>query len=216
MAEAAGRRCPRLTLVTDEGRSRMPLLSLVTAALDGGVDAVQVRSPALAPADRAKLVESLVPVCRGRALLTVNNDAGLARAWSLGLHLPENADPLPRAEFAFLSRSVHTPAAAAQAIGYDAIVAGHVFASASKPGRSPRHASGLRAIVEAARAPVIAIGGIDDTNAATCILAGAAGVAVIGSISEAPDPACAAEHLRRAVDRAFQAGRTARDKEMLR
>ena len=56
---------------------------------------------------------------------------------------------------------------------------------------------GLRAICSAATVPVVAIGGIDASNAADCIRAGAAGVAVIRA---AADPA-----LRRVVDEALAA-----------
>src|SRR5262249_53859084 len=55
----------------------------------------------------------------------------------------------------------------------------------------------LARICAAVTAPVVAIGGIDASNAADCIRAGAAGVAVIRA---ATDPA-----LRKAVDEAFGA-----------
>ena len=56
---------------------------------------------------------------------------------------------------------------------------------------------GLREICAAVGVPVVAIGGIDAGNAASCIEAGAAGVAVIRA---ATDP-----ELRRAVDEALAA-----------
>jgi len=55
---------------------------------------------------------------------------------------------------------------------------------------------GLREICDAVDIPVIAIGGIDASNATECIRAGAAGVAVIRA---ATDPG-----LRRAVDMALR------------
>jgi thiamine-phosphate diphosphorylase len=55
----------------------------------------------------------------------------------------------------------------------------------------------LARICRGVRVPVIAIGGIDASNAADCIRAGAVGVAVIRA---ATDPA-----LREAVDEAFRA-----------
>jgi thiamine monophosphate synthase len=48
--------------------------------------------------------------------------------------------------------------------------------------------------------PVLAQGGVDAANAASCVAAGAAGVAVTGEILLAPDPAAAARALRAALD----------------
>jgi thiamine-phosphate pyrophosphorylase len=48
------------------------------------------------------------------------------------------------------------------------------------------------------------IAGIDASNAAAVIAAGADGVAVISALSLAPDPAAAARELRDVVDRALK------------
>jgi thiamine-phosphate pyrophosphorylase len=45
---------------------------------------------------------------------------------------------------------------------------------------------GLGGICRAVSIPVVAIGGVDLTNAASCIAAGARGVAVIRAVSELP------------------------------
>jgi thiamine monophosphate synthase len=55
---------------------------------------------------------------------------------------------------------------------------------------------GLQEICDAVAIPVVAIGGIDASNAGDCIRAGAAGVAVIRS-------ALAAAELRAAIDAAL-------------
>ena len=57
---------------------------------------------------------------------------------------------------------------------------------------------GLRAICDAVSVPVVAIGGVDAGNAADCIRAGAAGVAVIRAARDAAN-------LRRVVDEALAA-----------
>ncbi len=94
-----------------------------------------------------------------------------------------------------LGRSVST---IEQALAADAdyLGAGPVWDSPSKLDADPAIGlGGLQAICEAVSVPVVAIGGIDATNAAECIRAGAAGVAVIRAAS---DPA-----LRQAVDEAL-------------
>jgi thiamine-phosphate pyrophosphorylase len=66
----------------------------------------------------------------------------------------------------------------------------------------------LRAIVQAIRArnvqiPICAIAGVNESNAADVIAAGADGVAVISALSLATDPEQAAENLLGIVDSAL-------------
>lgn len=203
MGEA--RSAPRLMLVTDRRRSRRPLAELVEAAVAGGVDAVQVREPDLAVPDLTELLVRLRQVIAGRAALLVNGAAGLAAELGIGLHLPERGGDLVAARRLIgpnrlLGRSVHSADAAAAANTADYLLAGHVFATPSKPGRAPLGASGLRRIAAAAPVPVLAVGGITAETAKSVIEAGAVGVAVIGAIADAADPECAAAALRSVVD----------------
>ena len=70
--------------------------------------------------------------------------------------------------------------------GADYIGAGPVWATPSKADADPPIGLvGLREICERVSAPVVAIGGIDASNAADCIRAGAAGVAVIRAARDA-------------------------------
>lgn len=63
----------------------------------------------------------------------------------------------------------------------------------------------LAKICAAVRIPVVAIGGISAGNAAPCIEAGAAGVAVVSSVFATEDPVAAAAKLRAVVDEALAA-----------
>ena len=65
-------------------------------------------------------------------------------------------------------------------------------------------ASALAQVVAVSPVPVYAAGGIDPDNAADVICAGAAGIAVISAILDAPDPLQAAMALRHAVDAAWK------------
>jgi thiamine-phosphate pyrophosphorylase len=68
----------------------------------------------------------------------------------------------------------------------DYIGVGPVWATPSKPDADPPIGlGGLRQISASVQKPVVAIGGIDATNAADCIRAGAAGVAVIRAARDA-------------------------------
>jgi thiamine-phosphate pyrophosphorylase len=200
---------PRLMLVTDRRRTTRPLPALVEAAVRGGVDAVQLREPDLAPADRRDLARALIDAIAGRARLVINSDAALAADLGVGLHLPEQGVPAVEARRlvdsqAMLGRSVHSPESAAASDGVDYLIAGHVFATSSKPDRPPIGLDGFGRIIAAAAAPVLAIGGITADRAASTIAAGARGVAVIGAIAGAPDPEAAAHQLRAAVETALE------------
>ena len=63
--------------------------------------------------------------------------------------------------------------------GADFITASHIFNTACKIGKRPKGLDFLREVSSAVTIPVIALGGIDVSNAASCIEAGAAGVAVM-------------------------------------
>ncbi len=94
----------------------------------------------------------------------------------------------------------------------DYVAIGGVYGTASKDNTAPPiGVSGLRAIVQAIRArakefPICAIAGINESNAADVIEAGADGVAVISALSLVPDPALAAQNLRAVVDDALKRG----------
>lgn len=195
---------PRLLLVTDLQRTHLPLPVLTAEAVAGGVDAIYLRH--LSSGD--DWVESLRRI-RDRipteVLLMVPGDS-LCSFAGVGRHLRER-EAIPRETLgispALISRSVHSPAEAARSFGFQYLVAGHVFASLSKPGQQPLGLEGLTSIVAAAPVPVVAIGGVTPIRVADVIAAGAQGVAVIGAICEAPDPRGAARELREAVDAAL-------------
>jgi thiamine biosynthesis protein ThiS len=214
-------RAPRLLLVTDATRTRHPLLDLAANAVAGGVDAIYLRDIDLPAEALASLVGGLQEhisavdsdqgtACRAPTTsVMINGDPDAARLLGVGLHLRER-DMTPAAARALLGanaligKSVHTEEGASLAAGADYLLAGHVFPSASKPGRSPLGVAGLAAIAAAAPCPVLAIGGITPERVPEVVRAGALGVAVIGAIAEADDPRAAAAALRAALDDALR------------
>ncbi len=200
-------RVPRLMLVTDRRRSAHPLTDLVDAAVRGGVDAVQLRENDLPAADLIRLASQINEIVADRASLLINSNLTAAARLGLGVHLPEAGPSTADARRhvgpgVLLGRSVHSPAAAAAAVGADYLVAGNVFATPSKPGHPPLGPEKLRQIVGMTWSPVLAIGGITAARVSEVMVAGAHGVAVVGAIAGAPDPAAAAAALRVAVDEA--------------
>jgi thiamine-phosphate pyrophosphorylase len=197
---------PRLMYVTDRSRARLPLPKIVVCAVAGGVDAVQVREKDLPTHLLLPLVREVRDVVEGRAIVLVNGNTDVAAALGIGVHLPETG---PRAvdvrrvigSAALIGRSVHNPASATETTLIDYVVAGHVFPTTSKQLSPPLGIAGLQAIASEARLPVLAIGGIDESNAAGALRAGAHGVAVVAAINERDDPRKAAQALRDQIDR---------------
>ena len=157
-------------------------------AVRAGVDLIQVRERELASADLAALVTDLVAIAHGSATRVVVNDRlDVALACGAhGVHLrgdsiaPADARRLTPRGF-LIGRSVHTPGEAKDAIGADYLIAGAVFATASKPETTAwLGLDGLRSIVEAASVPVLAIGGVTIDRLDDIAAAGAAGIAAIG------------------------------------
>jgi thiamine-phosphate pyrophosphorylase len=91
----------------------------------------------------------------------------------------------------------------------DYVAIGGVYATASKEdAKAPIGIDGLRAVVQAIRTrdakfPICAIAGINESNAADVIAAGADGVSVISALSLAADPTVTATNLRAVVDAAL-------------
>jgi thiazole tautomerase (transcriptional regulator TenI) len=131
--------------------------------------------------------------------ITVNDRADVALAAGVqAVQLPESGlDPsVVKAAFPALrvGKSVHRlqEAAEAERQGADYVLFGHVYPSSSKPGIPGKGTAVLREICRALDIPVIAIGGIRPENLREVIAAGAAGIAVMSGILDAPDPLLAA------------------------
>ncbi|HET8943628.1 MAG TPA: thiamine phosphate synthase [Dehalococcoidia bacterium] len=196
-----------LMLVTDRcmAGGEDALVDAVAEAVEGGVNAVQLREKDLPKAELLSLSRRLREVTAGRALLLVNGPLDVAlEARADGVHLPEHApaqggSPEPRV---IVGRSVHSVDAAVRAeeegAGY--LVVGPVFETASHPEAQAGGLEIIRKVVSATRVPVLGIGGITSKNAADVMRAGASGVAVISAILGADFPGVAARELRDAVD----------------
>jgi thiamine-phosphate pyrophosphorylase len=176
------------------------------AAVAGGATAVQLRAPELDEDDLIATARRIAPACRDRGVLFVVNDS--VRAAVLGgadgVHLGQEDGPAGARDRLgpgrVLGVSVLTPgqAAEAEAMGADYLGV-TVWGTATKPEARPVGLEGLRAVVEATRLPVVGIGGIDVSNAAQVLAAGATGVAVVSAVGGAPDPVEATRRLARSV-----------------
>ncbi len=200
----------QIHLITDRKRTRGDLLRVVEEALWGGVDCVQVREKGGPASELYETALGLLPgVRKAGAKLLINDrvDAALASGAD-GVHLAAKSLP-PKAarellgEEPLLGCSVHGLGEARAAVdsGADYVTFGHVYPTSSKPGMPPRGVRELAEIVESVEVPVLAIGGIDESNVHEVLGTGCAGISVISTIVAAPDPRLAAKRLRRAIDR---------------
>jgi thiamine-phosphate pyrophosphorylase len=189
---------PPLLLVTDRRQARRPLEDIVSAAIAAGCRWISVREKDLPADEQALLVRRLLPLARAAgARLLVHGEAELARlADADGVHLPSGADAAAaRARLGrdkLIGISVHTVGDAAGIVPahVDYALAGPAFETPSKPGYGPEIGHrGLAEIARAAPMPILAIGGVNALRVPELIGAGAAGVAVMGGIMRAADPA---------------------------
>ncbi|HZG35380.1 MAG TPA: thiamine phosphate synthase [Gaiellaceae bacterium] len=121
--------------------------------------------------------------------LVVNDDVDAALELGCGVHLGQGDSGADRAAAAGIplgiSARTRREAAVAEFSGATYVGAGPIWATPSKPDAgSPIGVEGLREVCLAVNVPVVAIGGVDASNAAECVAAGAAGVAVIRAVAD--------------------------------
>ncbi|MGC1257929.1 MAG: thiamine phosphate synthase [Candidatus Acidiferrales bacterium] len=185
----------------------------IQMAIEAGADWVQVREKDLPGRELLDLARGTVAAGRERprSRVIVNDrlDVALA-AGAAGVHLGReslNARDVVRwcgsgkapAEF-LVGVSCHSleEARDAENAGANYIFFGPIFDTPSKRRLgAPHGVARLAEICRSARIPVVAIGGVDESNAAECLGAGAAGIAAIRMFQEAGD----ADKLKRSVEK---------------
>ena len=189
---------PPLLLVTDRAQARRPLAEIVAAALAGGCRWVSLRKRICPRTSRSFWRASS---CRWRAntsaRLMLHGEAALAKMAGVdGVHLPSGSDAaaaraLMGPESSSACRS--TPSPRPEAIdphAADYALAGPAFETPSKPGYGPE--IGRKGLGEIARA--CARAGArhrrhQSARVGEVMAAGCAGVAVMGGVMRAADPA---------------------------
>jgi thiamine-phosphate pyrophosphorylase len=177
-------------------------LETARLAVEGGATVVQWRlkdSPRLDVVERGRATRSLC--ARHGVTFVVNDDVEAALMLGAdGVHLGRTDEGADRAKDHGLLLGLSATSleeALAVAGQADYVGAGPVWDTPSKADTDPAIGlDGLLEIYSAITIPVVAIGGIDAGNAADCIHAGAAGVAVVRAARDAA-------RLRAAIDAAL-------------
>ena len=218
-------RVPILCYVTDRQNlskakdldAREALLHMMEEAAAAGVDWIQIREKDLSGKDCAALTSAAVECAarpsaskEGRTRILVNDRADVALSEGAGgVHLGENGLPVEEARKLADSRirggdfligvschSLEAATAAAQG-GAHYVFFGPVFATPSKAAYgAPLGLARLAEVCRAVSLPVVAIGGVTLSNSASCVSAGASGIAAIRLFQDAQDVASLVKTLR--------------------
>jgi thiamine-phosphate pyrophosphorylase len=189
----------RLYLIT---AARPDIAPFLEAAVRGGVDMIQVRERQLPDRELLRVLEEARKVTRGRGIPLVVNDRPDLAVLSGADFVHVGQDDLPvdaaRRFGIGVGLSTHAPREidAAEA---DYLGVGPVYATPTKEGRAAVGLELVRYAADRARAPWFAIGGIDASNVAEVVAAGATRIAVVRAIGGASDPERAAAELRGAL-----------------
>ena len=193
-------------------------MSKIAAAVDAGVDWIQIREKDLLGKNCSSLTrEALQRATKSSARKTaptrilVNDRLDVAISERAGgVHLGEKSLPLAEAKRLVENRgarkdfligiSCHSleAATAAASGGADYLFFGPIFATPSKAAfGAPQGLERLAEVYRAVAIPVLAIGGITLANAADCLAAGASGIAAIRLFQDAWDMSSVVKSLRK-------------------
>lgn len=193
---------PVVHAVTDERVLALPDVLERAAAL-ASVPGCAIHLRGRLPADRLLHLGDAVralTAAAGTALIIHDRLDVAVLCQADGVHLPGTGFPASRARALLgpgmlIGRSTHSAAEARAAsdAGSDYVFLGNIWTTASHPGRP---GIGPDTIHDAHPTRTIAIGGVTTETAPAAIRAGAAGLAAIRALWDAPDPAAAARAFR--------------------
>ncbi len=197
--------CPIYPIVGDIG-SAMPPLELAEKILGCGIPLIQLRLKSAPTETFVALARELRILCdRHDAMMIVNDRCDVAKLVGAdGVHLGQEDLSTAAARKilgpdAIIGHSTHDQAQLERAVvdpAIDYVAYGPVFETRSKSNPDP--VRGLLRLHEAAARcprPLVAIGGIDETNVAQVIRRGADSAAVISAIGNAADPGATTRRL---------------------
>lgn len=201
-----------LYLITDEKLCfGKPLEEVVEQAVMGGVTAVQLREKDLNTRDfiqRAVHLKKILSVYHVPLIINDRIDVALA-VGADGIHVGQYDMPyeyfkkiIPDQMIRGLSVETLAQASEAEKYKLDYLSVSPVFLTSTKTELIKEWGiEGLRELAATTRHPLVAIGGINSSNAADIIRAGATGVAVVSAICSALDPLIASRELKSVIEK---------------
>jgi thiamine-phosphate pyrophosphorylase len=203
----------RLLVITDK-KLKPNIVKAVEDALRGGATSIQLRLKESSTKEMIEVGREIRRLTRNyEALYFVDDRLDVALATDAdGVQLGPDDMPIAIArELApnlIIGGSVYSleEAVRAESEGADFLGAGSVFPSPTKIDARVIGLNGLREIVRKVKIPVVAIGGINASNAEAVLKTGVVGIAVISAVMGAEDVYRATLELRKIVDMALGHG----------
>ena len=187
----------RLYAVTDRAWvGKQSLYEQVEAALKGGVTCVQLREKELSEEEFLAEAKEIKALCsRYHVPFFINDNVDVAiKCQADGVHVGQEdmkaSDVRAKVgDQMIIGVSAHSVVEAVEAVknGADCLGVGAMFATSTKSDASVLPKETLRAICEAVDVPVVAIGGIGESNILELAGTGADGVALVSAIFGAAD-----------------------------
>ncbi|MBI4338304.1 MAG: thiamine phosphate synthase [Chloroflexi bacterium] len=199
-------------IVDPKATNGRPILEVAAAALRGGARVLQLRDKVNDKGDQLPVARKLAALCRQHnALLFINDHADLAVASGAhGLHVGQHDLPIAEArrvlspgQLVGCSNALVDEAVASEGLGADYIAVGAIYPTASKEKTRPAGLETLRKVRQIVQTPIVAIGGINESNVEEVIAAGADAVAVISAVVSASDPEASARRLTAKIEAAL-------------
>jgi thiamine-phosphate pyrophosphorylase len=189
----------------------IPIDEFAAQVIEGGATCIQLRCKNDPTRTIMELGRRVLGATRPAGVpLIVNDRADVALAIEAeGVHLGQDDMPVSAARricgdemiVGVTVRNAEAAKAACDA-GADYLGVGPAFATPVKPGLVPIPRGVITEIRRGISLPIVAIGGINDMNAAIPLREGADGVAVISALRQCESPREAASRLRSAIDNA--------------
>lgn len=179
--------------------------NVIQQSIEGGVTIVQLREKETSLDEFLMLGEKLLSFLRPRGIPLIINDKVdvAAKIKADGVHLGQSDSSVDEARArlgkrAIIGLSVETIAQGKEAENKDVdyLAASPVFMTKTKENcAAPWGLKGLKQLCSLSHHPIVAIGGIDETNVEQVRDCGVAGVAVVSAIFNAPSPKAAAQFI---------------------
>ncbi|MGB4654375.1 MAG: thiamine phosphate synthase [Bacteroidales bacterium] len=200
-----------LYLVTDSGLTRdRNLLEIVEDAVIGGVTIVQLREKDISTMQFYKLALQFKQMLSKYGVpLIINDRLDIALAVDAdGIHVGQHDLPveiirkhMPKGKIIGLSVENVEQTEIANHLDVDYVAASPIFNTSTKTDTAPElRIEGLKEIADVSKHPIVAIGGMNMSNAGSIIKAGASGIAVVSAIVSADSPQLAAKQLLETVN----------------